>query len=327
MKSAPKHNLAHLFFRAYYQQIKDPEALGAEEIQAYEKVLAKLNHQLFRASMPDKQALPWPAGHDLAPPFFQTTLFTSYPGLFSGSGISHETGALGEIKLGFQFDYASGLPVIAGSTVKGVLSHVAGQLEKAAKEHPGEVAQYLRPVKGMPVLNPEETQAFLQDFHAATFRAPEQPYQRDVFLDAFPAETRNANGVFLGPDFITPHGSDPLRNPVPVQFMKILPGVGIRFTFRLHPWAWQGHYVSAEAKLGLFQKWLLDWGLGAKQRSGYGRLTLAPKDWELVTKPQLVADSQPSPRQGEPQRPQQGGSNPRNQGRHGNKSRGNKKRS
>ena len=51
-------------------------------------------------------------------------LTTTYPGLLSGVGISHETGKLGEFKLGFSFDHTTGLPYLPGSTVKGNLRHV-----------------------------------------------------------------------------------------------------------------------------------------------------------------------------------------------------------
>lgn len=48
-------------------------------------------------------------------------LVTGDKGLLTGTGISHETGEIGEFKLGLQFDYATGLPYIPGSSIKGVL--------------------------------------------------------------------------------------------------------------------------------------------------------------------------------------------------------------
>lgn len=46
---------------------------------------------------------------------------TTYPGLTLGTGYTHETGELGEFKLGFFFDHTTGYPCIPGSTVKGCL--------------------------------------------------------------------------------------------------------------------------------------------------------------------------------------------------------------
>ena len=44
-----------------------------------------------------------------------------YPGLITGVGIQHEAGVEGEFKLGLHLDYTTGLPLIYGSSVKGVL--------------------------------------------------------------------------------------------------------------------------------------------------------------------------------------------------------------
>lgn len=49
------------------------------------------------------------------------SLKTTYPGLTLGTGYTHETGELGEFKLGFFFDHTTGYPCIPGSTVKGCL--------------------------------------------------------------------------------------------------------------------------------------------------------------------------------------------------------------
>ena len=48
-------------------------------------------------------------------------LTTIYPGLLTGSGTPHEIRQKGEYKLGFYFDHTTGLPIIPGPTVKGVI--------------------------------------------------------------------------------------------------------------------------------------------------------------------------------------------------------------
>jgi CRISPR-associated protein Cmr6 len=55
---------------------------------------------------------------------------TTYPGLTLGTGYTHETGELGEFKLGFFFDHATGYPCIPGSTVKGCLRGMFPQKER-----------------------------------------------------------------------------------------------------------------------------------------------------------------------------------------------------
>lgn len=60
---------------------------------------------------------------------FQVELTTSYPGLITGIGVSHQTtlkwmdknDQIPEFKLGITFDYTTGLPIIPGSSIKGVL--------------------------------------------------------------------------------------------------------------------------------------------------------------------------------------------------------------
>ncbi len=47
-----------------------------------------------------------------------------YPGLLSGVGYTMGIGMVGEFKIGFYFDHTTGMPVIPGSSIKGVLRSV-----------------------------------------------------------------------------------------------------------------------------------------------------------------------------------------------------------
>ena len=48
--------------------------------------------------------------------------YVNYPGLLVGTGYIHTTGLSNdEIKMGFSFDYVSGLPYIPATSVKGTL--------------------------------------------------------------------------------------------------------------------------------------------------------------------------------------------------------------
>ncbi|MEZ4773689.1 MAG: type III-B CRISPR module RAMP protein Cmr6 [Bacteroidia bacterium] len=281
-------NLGYIFYREYYQKIEDPEKhQNKKQKEDYEKVLNIYNQKLFGAKLDNFTGDAWPAYdlEDLAG-YFKFELQTTYPGLFIGAGVSHETGAQGEIKLGFQFDPSTGLPVIPGSSIKGCLRHYLTQMLNAAKQYPSETATYLSDASGL-ALTGENIIPWLDTFIKTTFEGPDHPYKRDVFFDAFPFSSENTKSAFLGPDFITPHGNNPLKNPIPVQFMKILPGVSIRFTFRLESFSFQDLTLSEEAKSRLFEKLLKDWGIGAKSRSGYGRLVPFKKNLKQVNqKPQ-----------------------------------------
>ena len=48
-------------------------------------------------------------------------LKTTYPGLLTGTGYMHPCPAENDFQMGFFFDWTTGAPIIAGSTVKGVL--------------------------------------------------------------------------------------------------------------------------------------------------------------------------------------------------------------
>jgi len=71
---------------------------------------------------------------------------TIYPGLTLGTGYTHETGELGEFKLGFFFDHATGYPCIPGSTVKGCLRGMFPQNEREGIADKNEKYHYLASV-------------------------------------------------------------------------------------------------------------------------------------------------------------------------------------
>ena len=162
---------------------------------------------------------------------------TTYPGLILGSGNAHELPSIeGQAILGFHFDYTSGLPTIQGSSIKGVL--------RSAFRHTEYIKEYVGDEVDIEALEKEI-------FDNA-----------DVFFDAVVL----SNGKILGDDFLTPHGDDPLKNPTPLRFIKVLPNVTFRFDFEL-----SDKLLTKEQKSKLFQNILSDLGLGAKTNVGYGK--------------------------------------------------------
>ena len=166
---------------------------------------------------------------------FQAT--TTYPGLILGSGNAHELPSIeGQAILGFHFDYTSGLPTIQGSSIKGVL--------RSAFRH----TEYIKEYVGKEV----DIEALEKEIFD----------NGDVFFDAVVL----SNGKILGDDFLTPHGDDPLKNPTPLRFIKVLPDVTFRFDFEL-----SSGLITKSKKTELFQNILADLGLGAKTNVGYGK--------------------------------------------------------
>lgn len=257
------NNLGLLFYKEYFKGIEF-KSNGEPEITFN-------NSDLFSASL-DAVYPPINTENKTFP------LTTLYPGLLIGSGYAHEIGGFEqELKLGFFFDHTTGLPCIPGSSVKGVL-------RDAAEKANGHYLEYiLSDIKdGKRILKDDATkemaEAFLKDnkekllgganseFVKTIFEGENlSVYKKDIFFDAFPIASGNENGQFLDNDYIT-HHELPLKNPNPVQFLKVLPQVTFRFEFKL-----SNEIMDVELKLELFRQILLDLGLGAKTNVGYGQ--------------------------------------------------------
>lgn len=183
-------------------------------------------------------------------------LQTTYPGLLSGSGYRHEVGGMNEeFQLGFFFDHTTGLPVIPASSIKGVLRY-------ACEVNDGEYLKNI--VKDKFSIENFDTKAFVQTvFEGKDNNKGVSIYQRDVFLDAFPI---HSNGALFGSDYITPH-KNPLKDPVPIKFLRVQPEVTYQFNFILK----ESNGLDADKKQKIFQQIILDLGLGAKTNVGYGQ--------------------------------------------------------
>lgn len=156
------------------------------------------------------------------------SLKTTYPGLTLGTGYSHETGELGEFKLGFFFDHTTGYPCIPGSTVKGCLRSLFPQKERqdiADKDEkydyltfiirnlpdpPAEVISDNKLSETLDQTNPVKIKQFIDILEREIFDGeypdrnengsiktnenkivykPIGIYERDIFFDAYPIST------------------------------------------------------------------------------------------------------------------------------------------
>ena len=176
-----------------------------------------------------------------------------YPGLVTGVGINHEAKIEGEFKLGVHFDWTYGMPVIYGSSVKGVLRAYFKEFYSPGDGQPG------------------KEEAFDDIFEGKG----KSIYNRDVFFDAVITRA-DRKGRILCSDSITPHGDNPLKNPVPITFMKIAPGCSMEFRFKLVPTTVMKEgktlTLTENDKLAIFEKILTTVGIGAKTNVGYGQL-------------------------------------------------------
>lgn len=293
-------NLGWLFYRDYFDFKSIKKSIETDGVTE-ESLFEIKNQRISGESFVVNDIIKVVGNNDLI------KLKTTYPGLLSGSGVTHETGSLGELKLGFCFDYTTGLPYLPGSTIKGNLRHVfpnrlrlQASREKKPKNKVGlqtkadalqsYCCDYLFKEKLSISITPKQLLQFewmvfegkridnldeiiVEDgFHFSKIKTSSLPiYESDIFHDAY-IDTANATNKILGNDFITPHDK-PLKNPIPIQFLKVLPEVTWAFQFDLKDTKLpDGLTITAAHKLTLFRQILLDLGIGAKTNVGYGQL-------------------------------------------------------
>ncbi len=224
---------------------------------------------------------------------------TTYPGLIMGTGYTHEhKGSDDAFKIGFFFDHSSGMPVITGSSVKGILRSAFPQRVVVPKKTTANqdekeswivaILQELCDIDGDVDIDELEREIFDGAYKTPDLEKVGEKninyipvYDRDIFFDAVPVEIVGNNidqtKKLFGPDYITPHKNkdnrtelDQFSNPTPIKFLKILPRVKYEFRFKL------GNSIvcpeiTAEKKIVLFSELISMLGVGAKTNVGYGQ--------------------------------------------------------
>lgn len=244
-------NLDWLFYRDYYRN-KDMNTIIDFDGKVVKRKIIKDNNKKICNYKVDQEMLER-RNADLISIFKQSFKFkTTYPGLLIGSGLSHGIGSDDEFKLGFQFDYTSGLPIIHGSSVKGLLRSAFPLKDERYKL---EKKKYI-----------EELLSDISDKKINSEVLEEEIFEGDDIFFSAQIVRGNKKGNILGEDYITPH--EPLRDPKPIKFLKVLPNVLFEFRFALV----DSEYLTGEQKAILFKTIILDLGIGAKTNVGYGNL-------------------------------------------------------
>lgn len=257
-------NLGWIYYRDYYRDMNiDPYPIkvsGEEKGLDQEIRFQRNNERLLSASLGHLGELNEKLLGDLRPDVcFDLT--TQYPGLLIGSGLAHGTGMDYDLKMGVSFDYTTGLPYLAGSAVKGVLRSFF-PLFNDEEENKRRIAYLQEKCPSVP--NDQWKRIAMMLFSANDVKSGSV---RSVFFDAMIIRSNNQGGKILGDDFITPHKSS-TKNPIPLQFLKVLSGVTFRFAFRIG----EPICLLSKAQIGdLFKSILLDVGIGAKTNVGYGQ--------------------------------------------------------
>ena len=268
-------NQHYAFWNAYYEEELLPERKFTDEDRKRRNL--ELTERIWKPG-----PRPVPLQEQSVP------LKVCYPGLAIGLGQKHinnlskqeEDKGVPEIQMGFTLDPVTGLPVLPGTSVKGLL-------RSAFLWTPEIVLDVLREKTSLE-LTPDQLKELELDifgaphsFDPAASGRDEHRQGRDVFLDAYPVQPDSA-GHLLDLDFITPHLSadpayDELIGPNPNAFLKILPGAVMLFRFllkdsRIKTGSGETLSLPAADKLSLFRELLLIFGAGAKTNTGYGLL-------------------------------------------------------
>lgn len=250
-------NIGDFYNKKYFESLGFDHLLEKEKSTKHGKTndadknnLERSNRKLLSSDLPLVISNPL-EGKDKR--YYSFRLKVLYPGLVTGVGLNHEVSLEGEFKLGMHFDYTTGLPVIYGSSVKGVLK---SYFIDYCKKEDADTNKLLDAVfEGVSMVDQEALPMF----------------KRDVFFDAVIVKG-NKEGKILCADSITPHDENPLNNPIPLTFMKIASGCEIEFRFLLNETKiGENDVFTPEQKVELFKQILLEVGIGAKTNVGYGQ--------------------------------------------------------
>ena len=200
------------------------------------------------------------------------------PGLLIGSGLAHGLpGSEEDVKTGLQFDYTSGLPVIPGSSVKGVIRSAFPTIKEDKEQSNEADAEKLNYIKSLIANIPEFSALGLED--KDILELGNQMFNHgDIFADAllvgYGTRMKQHGPVkqVLTEDYITPHTGGPLAQPVPIKIVKVAPGVTFAFCFKFNETKIGAKVVSASMKKALCAAILQGLGVGAKTNVGYGVL-------------------------------------------------------
>ena len=200
------------------------------------------------------------------------------PGLLIGSGLAHGLpGSEEDVKTGLQFDYTSGLPVIPGSSVKGVIRSAFPTIKEDKEQSNEADSEKLNYIKSLIADIPEFSSLVLEDNDI--LELGNQMFNHgDIFADAllvgYGTRMKQHGPVkqVLTEDYITPHTGGPLAQPIPIKIVKVAPGVTFAFCFKFNETKIGAKVVSASMKKALCTAILQDLGVGAKTNVGYGVL-------------------------------------------------------
>ena len=259
-------NLGWMFYKDYFKNIdfkyvlKENKDIEAENSKILNRKNRKLIEETSLVAIND----------DLGVKEQSINLEVIYPGLITGVGITHEAGVAGEFKLGLHFDYTNGSPIIHGSSVKGMLRSIFPDFRKGKDKNALSKLDFLIDTIGSK-LEKKDPKKVIEQIEAEIFdgigidKKQNDIYHRDIFFDAIIIKP-DQKGRIVESDALAPHGTNPLKSPNPIPFLKISSGCTIQFRFDV-----KDGILKADDKIKLFKEIIKTLGIGAKTNVGYGQ--------------------------------------------------------
>lgn len=188
-------------------------------------------------------------------------------------------GAANPLEAGLRLHHTFGCPVIPGTAIKGVTAHYCAEVLELDAET-------------RRVLFGTSDESGMLVFHDAWIlpESVSNSLKLDVITVHHPkyyageSSTPDGSGGSLAPP------SD-MDDPIPVGFLHVVGSFEFAVTPLVH--SVRGEKWAQYAK-DLVVRALEDWGIGAKTRSGYGRLSLASKQDEVRAEPTSVVRADPA---------------------------------
>lgn len=244
-------NLNYLYNVEYFDEIFKAEDAGTDARGLKDRIL-RLNKDLAeQKTVPDSrmQTLSNMDG------FHSFDLDTTYPGLLIGIGYPHDISQAGAIKTGLSLDYVTGAPYLPGSSLK------------------GQIRSWF-PDDGQDTQTQKEKTELIRSFLGEGYESLDVSELRDwifvnkvVFLGGY---FNSPKAAPLDMDYITPHNKGKFKNPIPINIMRIKPGMRFRFCFIIPDYPEKD--ITGDQLADLFKEIILFGGIGAKTNTGYGRM-------------------------------------------------------
>ena len=246
-------NMHYIFHIEYFDGMDLVESRKSKE-KTYIDLIKQKNKDIFDFEFPESELFEELKGLE---EYHEFSLYTMYPGLLAGIGNPHQIAEPEAVKLGFNFDFVTGLPYISGSSLKGMLRSMFPEEHKKNRE---ELTEMIRGFLGKG-----------KEFDVAGLVENIFEEGEDVFLGGHPVVS-DGKGKILQSEYVTPHLRK-FKNPIPISFLKVAPDVCFKFCYLLKDYKNGEDVVTAEEKAGLFRELILLAGIGAKTNVGFGRFS------------------------------------------------------